>query len=65
MVFYTLVLQFYYKKIGKRKKEDDTFSKKKKTEKKQNSATMICISRWKKDFFSSEVEITRDIVLFE
>ena len=64
MVFYTLILQFCYKKMGKRKKEDDTFYRKK-TEKKQNSATMICISRWKKDFFSSEVEITRDIVLFE
>ena len=50
MVFYTLVLQFYLK-MGKRKKKMIPFWVREPEEKRD-----IC--RWKRDSFSSEVEIT-------
>ena len=50
MVFYTLVLQFYLK-MGKRKKKMIPFWVREQEEERD-----IC--RWKRDSFSSEVEIT-------
>ena len=52
MVFYTLVLQLYFK-MGKIKKEDDTFLSK-------TTGGKTWGKRWEKDSFSSEVEITRN-----
>ena len=54
---YTLVLQFY-EKNGQKK--NDTYARKNRTKTKQCYHNDICGS--KKDSFSSDVEITREIV---
>ena len=50
--------------MGKRKVEDHTFweKKKKKKQKKKEKVYHNDTCRWKRDSFSSEVEITREIV---
>ena len=49
ILFYTLVLQFHLKKMGKRKKKKITFGGK--TEEKQNSATIMISVDWKTTTF--------------
>ena len=41
MLFYTLVLKFYLKKMGEKEKKKMKLSEEKKIEEKQNSAMMI------------------------
>ena len=62
MVFYILLLQFYFKKSEKEKKKM-IYSAEKNRRKTKLPRYDIC--RWKRDSFSSAVEITRDVVLFE
>ena len=59
--FYTLVLKFYFKKMGKKKDRDDTFLRKKSRRKiKQCYHNDNC--RWKKGQFSNEVnDLNKDI----
>ena len=43
-MLYTLVLQFYLKKVRKREKVDDTFLRKKPKEKQNNATIIICVN---------------------
>ena len=65
MLFYTLVLKFYLKKMGKKKKKKMILSEEKKMKKNKTVLSWFDICRWKRDSSSSEVEITWEIVLFE
>ena len=58
MVFYTLVLQFYFKS-GQKKKEDDTF-RSKKTEEKEKRATIIISVDGKVTVFPVKLKLQRE-----